>query len=70
VTDVVLPQMNGRELAGRLTGLRPGLRVLYISGYADEKVFRRGVVEEGMDFLQKPFQEDVLARKVREVLDR
>jgi PAS domain S-box-containing protein len=70
LTDVVLPQMNGREVAERLTALRPGLRVLFMSGYASEKVFRHGVVEEGTAFLQKPFREETLARKVREVLDR
>jgi len=67
---VVLPQMNGRELAERLAAMRPGLRVVYMSGYAPEKVFGHGVLEEGMDFLQKRFREDELARKVREVLDR
>ena len=70
LTDVVLPQMNGRELAERLAAMRPGLRVVYMSGYAPEKVFGHGVLEEGMDFLQKRFREDELARKVREVLDR
>jgi hypothetical protein len=56
-------------LIDRLDAVRPGLKVLYISGYADEAVVRRGVLRKGMPFLQKPFTPGTLARKVREVLD-
>jgi PAS domain S-box-containing protein len=68
ITDVVMPQMNGRELAERLVARRPGLGVLFMSGYTDDQVLAHGVAR-GAGFLQKPFTPDVLARKVREVLD-
>jgi two-component system cell cycle sensor histidine kinase/response regulator CckA len=69
VTDVVMPGMNGRELADRLSAERPGLRVLYVSGYTDHAVVRHGVLEEGIAFLSKPFDLRDLTRTVREVLD-
>jgi PAS domain S-box-containing protein len=69
VTDVVMPSLGGRELANHLTATRSGLRVLYISGYADDAIFRHGLLSPGVAFLQKPFSPDALALKVREVLD-
>ena len=69
VTDVVMPGMNGRELADRLAADRPGIRVLYVSGYTDHAVVRHGVLEEGIAFLSKPFDLRDLTRTVREVLD-
>jgi len=68
VTDVVMPQMNGRELARRLVTSRPQTKVLYISGYADNAVWYPGGADAGGAFLQKPFSPDALARKVREIL--
>jgi CheY-like chemotaxis protein len=69
LTDVVMPQMSGRQLAELLTRDRPELRVLFMSGHADEAITRYGVPEAGGAFLQKPFNPVRLARKVREVLD-
>jgi len=69
LTDVVMPEMSGRELMHRLTLVRPGLRVLYMTGYSDEAVARHGLLDPGTGFMQKPFTPESLARKVREVLD-
>jgi len=70
LTDVIMPRMNGRELAQRLMRLQPGLRVLFMSGYTDDVVLNNGVLEKGTHFIQKPVMGDSLTRKVREVLDR
>ena len=69
VSDVVMPGMGGPALAEQLTRSRPQLKVLYISGYTDDEIIRRGVVEQGIRLLQKPFAPDELARKVREALE-
>jgi two-component system, cell cycle sensor histidine kinase and response regulator CckA len=69
LTDVGMSVMSGPEVAWRLAHLRPKIRVLYMSGYSDDALIRRGVLEQGTAFLQKPFTPDVLAHKVREVLD-
>jgi len=68
LTDVVMPGMNGRVLADKLLPKQPGMRVLYISGYTDSFVARHGVLELGMVLLHKPYTEEVLISKVREVL--
>jgi DNA-binding response OmpR family regulator len=70
LTDVVMPKLGGRELAERLSRSWPGLKVLYMSGYTDDAVVVHGVLAEEMDLIQKPFTVDLLARKMREVLDR
>jgi two-component system cell cycle sensor histidine kinase/response regulator CckA len=69
ISDVVMPEMGGRELGRRLASLRPALPVLYISGYTGEDVTQRGLLEPGAPFQQKPFAPEELARKVREMLD-
>jgi two-component system cell cycle sensor histidine kinase/response regulator CckA len=69
LTDVVMPGMNGRDLARAMLNERPKLRVLYMSGYADHAIVRHGVIERGLHYIQKPFSPDSLLRKVRETLD-
>lgn len=69
VSDVVLPHLGGRALAEELAGLRPGIRILFLSGYTNDAVIRHGVLQLEMAFLQKPFTPSALARKVRAVLD-
>ena len=69
LTDVVMPDVGGRALAERLTALFPHLRVLFMSGYSDEAVVRHGIIRPGTSFIEKPFTQVALARKVREVLD-
>jgi PAS domain S-box-containing protein len=68
ITDVIMPQMNGRALAERLVSLRPSLKILYMSGYTDDAGVGQSVTG-GAGFLQKPFTPDALARKLREILD-
>jgi PAS domain S-box-containing protein len=70
VTDVVLPAMGGKELARRLREARPGLKILFMSGYAEEQVVHQGVVERDVAFLAKPFTPAALSEKVRGVLDQ
>ncbi len=70
LTDVVMPNLGGAELARRLGALRPGLRVLFMSGYTDGAIVQHGVLEEGVVLLEKPFSGERLLRAVREVLDR
>ncbi len=70
LTDVVMPLMGGRELAMHFKEARPEARILYTSGYTDDAVPRQGVLEPGIDFIQKPFTPTTVARKVRDVLDR
>jgi PAS domain S-box-containing protein len=70
ITDVVMPEMNGRELADRLIAVRPSLRHLFMSGYTADVIAHRGVLDEGVNFIQKPFSFKDLAVKIRTVLDR
>lgn len=70
ITDVVMPQMGGRELAERLVEIRPHTRVLYMSGYTDDAIVRHGVLDDQMSFIQKPFSLDLFALKVSDMLQQ
>jgi len=70
ITDVVMPNMSGRKLVERLKNIHLEMKVLYMSGYTDNAILHHGVLEEGTNFIQKPFTLDGLARKVREVLEK
>jgi PAS domain S-box-containing protein len=69
LTDVVMPGMNGRGLVERLSGIRPTMKSLYMSGYTDDDIVRRGFIEPSKSFLQKPFTSEALLQTVRKVLD-
>ena len=69
ITDVVMPKMNGRELAKQLGAIRPNLKCLYMSGYTADVIAHRGLLDEGVNFIQKPFVSDDLSAIVRQVLD-
>jgi DNA-binding NtrC family response regulator len=68
ITDMMMPGMNGRQLAQRFGRLRPGVRVLYVSGVVDEASARDAIAGENADFLEKPFEGDAFTGKVRDLL--
>ena len=70
LTDVVMPKLNGKKLCDELQALKPGLKVLYMSGYTENAIAHQGVLDEGTDFIQKPFNQRNLVRRVREILDK
>lgn len=70
MTDVVMPEMNGRDLANHLLTIYPGLKRLYMSGYTADVIAHHGVLDEGVHFIQKPFTRKELAAKIRDLLDR
>jgi len=69
MTDVVMPEMDGRDLAERMTGLYPDIKVLFVSGYTADVIAHHGVLDDGVAFIQKPFSMKDLTEKLREVLD-
>jgi DNA-binding response OmpR family regulator len=70
LTDVVMPGVNGRELGIRARELRPGLKVLHMTGYSRNAVVHQGRLEEGVELVQKPVSQSELAARVRSMLDR
>jgi two-component system, cell cycle sensor histidine kinase and response regulator CckA len=70
MTDVVMPEMNGRELAKQILALHPDIRLVFMSGYTSNVIAHHGVLDEGVQFIQKPFTKKELAAKIREVLDQ
>ncbi len=70
LTDVVMPKMNGKQAADAIVALHPEMQVLYMSGFTDDAIVHHGVLQPGMNFIEKPFTAQVLAKKVREVLDK
>ncbi|MBM4331867.1 MAG: response regulator [Deltaproteobacteria bacterium] len=69
LADVVMPKMSGKELANRLRSLRPKVKILFMSGYTDNVIVPHGILDEGVNYIPKPFTMERLARRVREVLD-
>ena len=69
LTDIVMPRMNGRELAERLKTLQPGLKCVFMSGYPANVIARQGILEDGVHFIQKPFSMADLDAKIRAALD-
>jgi DNA-binding NtrC family response regulator len=70
MTDVVMPGMSGRDLQKRLSNLRPDIKYLFMSGYTANVIAHRGILDEGVNFIQKPFSMNDLALKVREALEK
>jgi DNA-binding NtrC family response regulator len=70
ITDVVMPEMSGKELKDRLAGSHPGMQVLFMSGYTSDVIAHRGILEKDVHFIQKPFPLTSLAQKVRGILDQ
>lgn len=68
LSDVVMPQMNGRQFSERVQSIRPGIKVLFMSGYTEEAIGHQGILESGLHFISKPFTEKALSRKIREAL--
>jgi two-component system cell cycle sensor histidine kinase/response regulator CckA len=68
LTDVVMPEISGPELASQLMSLRPGIKIIFTSGYTDDSIARQGVLDPAVVFIQKPYRPKALARKIREVL--
>ncbi len=69
MTDVVMPEMNGRELAKNLLALYPAVKRLFMSGYPSDVISEQGIIDEGVHFIQKPFSKSDLTEKVRKALD-
>jgi DNA-binding response OmpR family regulator len=69
VTDVVMPRMNGKDLAARITAREPSVAVLFTSGYGENIIAKQGIIDDGIHFIGKPYRPEDLARRVRSLLD-
>jgi DNA-binding NtrC family response regulator len=69
LTDMVMPRMSGRELVGHLDGVRPGMKVMYMSGFTEDMAALQGLKDEGTLFMEKPFTPDALRSRVRRLLN-
>jgi DNA-binding NtrC family response regulator len=69
ITDVIMPVMNGKQLQGRIENMRPGIKTLFMSGYTADIIAKSGIIEQGFNFIDKPFTPLALAEKTRMVLD-
>ncbi len=69
LTDVIMPLMNGRELSENIKGSKPGIKTLFMSGHSGDKLGRQGILEKGIELVEKPFTPYELAKRVRELLD-
>jgi two-component system, cell cycle sensor histidine kinase and response regulator CckA len=69
LTDIVMPEMSGPDLAAEIAACRPGIKIVYTSGYTDDAIARQGILDPAVAFIQKPYRPKALARKIREVLD-
>ncbi|MEJ2054189.1 MAG: response regulator [Calditrichaceae bacterium] len=69
ITDVIMPEMGGKELAENIYKIQPDLKVLFTSGYTDHKIFKNGMLKNGVNFLHKPYSIYDLSKKVRELID-
>ena len=70
LSDVVMPRKNGREMLDEIKKRKPDIKVVFISGYAADIIQKKGIIEEGTEFITKPFKKNDLLQKVREVLDK
>ena len=68
ITDIVMPNLNGKELIEKINTIRPGVKIIFTSGYPEETISHHGILERGIHFIQKPFTRDVLSAKIRSVL--
>jgi two-component system, cell cycle sensor histidine kinase and response regulator CckA len=69
LTDVIMPQLSGREVAEAIADIDPSIKILYMSGYTDDAVLRHGIVSDAVNFIHKPYTADALLQTVRQVLD-
>jgi len=70
ILDVIMPVKNGREAYEEIKGIEPGIKTIFMSGYTDDIISRKGILEEGFDFISKPINPETLMRKIGEVLGK